>query len=68
MFMMFMIMIMLMILMSPVGTKLNRGSPVNPGLCEEPLKPASHSEVRAEQTASRGVLLSRFLTCAGKFW
>ena len=29
-----------------------------PALCEE----------RAEQAASRGGLLSRFLTCAGKFW
>ena len=32
------------------------------------LKPAAHREERAEQTASQGGLLSRFLTCAGKFW
>ena len=33
------------------------------------LHKARHTlEERAEQTASRGGLLSRFLTCAGKLW
>ena len=30
------------------------------------IKPAAHSEERAEQTASRGGLLSRFLTVCGE--
>ena len=32
------------------------------------LKARRTLEERAEQTASRGDLLSRFLTCAGKLW
>ena len=32
------------------------------------VKPAAHGEERAEENASQGGLLSRFLTCAGNFW